>query len=179
VFSKHNLEIYKVDQLSTHGGSLRLYIKHDNYQKEVDSSVQEVLNEELAFGINNLLTYKNFSKKVRDVKINFLEFLINAEKHNKKIIAYGAAAKGNTLLNYCGVKNDIIQYVVDASPFKQGKYLPGSHIRVVDESMINEIKPDYVLILPWNIKDEIMEQLSYIRQWNGKFVVPIPSLTII
>ena len=123
--------------------------------------------------------YKGYHEKVDKVKIDLVGFLIEQKKKNKKVAAYGAAAKGNTLLNYCGVKNDLVEFVVDASLHKQGKYLPGSHIQIVNESMIKIKKPDYVIILPWNIKDEIMNQLNYVREWGTRFVLPIPQLQIL
>ena len=123
--------------------------------------------------------YKNFQEKANKVKYDLIDFLIQAKKENRKVIAYGAAAKGNTLLNYAGIKRDLIEFVVDKSPYKQGKYLPSSHIPIVDEIKIKEFKPDYILILPWNIKDEIMQQLSYVRDWNCKFAIAIPELKVI
>ncbi|MDA3833517.1 MAG: hypothetical protein PF495_08985, partial [Spirochaetales bacterium] len=130
-------------------------------------------------GVLTLSYYKGFQANVDKVKSDFVDFLLNQKKHRKKVAAYGAAAKGNTLLNYCGVKKDLISFVVDASPHKQGKFLPGSHIPVVKEDEIKKTKPDYVLILPWNIKDEITEQLSYIREWGGQFVVAVPEIKVI
>ena len=122
--------------------------------------------------------YAIFQEKANKVKYDLLEFLLQAKKENKKVVAYGAAAKGNTLLNYAGIKNDLIEFVVDKSPYKQGKFMPASHIPIVKEKKIQELQPDYILILPWNIKDEVIEQLSYIKQWNGKFVVAVPQLEI-
>jgi hypothetical protein len=136
------------------------------------------LEKERDAGITKLDFYKGFQEKVDKVKIDFLSFLIDQKNSGKKIIAYGAAAKGNTLLNYCGVRKGLIEFVVDASPYKQGKFLPGSHIPIVKEEEIEKLKPDYVIILPWNIKDEVMEQLKYIRNWNGRFVTAIPKLDI-
>ena len=129
--------------------------------------------------MNTLQYYQGFQQKVNTVKNNFLSFLIEAKKQGKKVAAYGAAAKGNTLLNYCGIKTDLINFVVDANPHKQNKYLPGSHIPVVAEQLIKDLKPDYIIIFPWNIKDEIMEQLSYVKTWGGQFVIAIPELQIL
>lgn len=179
IFEKHGLELFDVEELSTHGGSLRIYAKHTSSKKHsTRDTVGKMLTKESAAGMNNLDFYKGFDKKVANVKLDFLDFLVNAKSENKKIAAYGAAAKGNTMLNFCGVKNDWIDFVVDAAPSKQGKYMPGSHIPIVDEMKIKESKPDYILILPWNIKEEIISQLSYVREWECKFVVAIPELKI-
>ena len=137
------------------------------------------LLKETEKGINNLNYYKGFQQQAEKIKSDILQFLLEKKKSGKKVVAYGAAAKGNTLLNYCGVKNDLIDYVVDLSPYKQNKFLPGSHIPVVDENKIKRTKPDYVLILPWNLKEEIIQQLAYIKEWDGKFVTGIPKLEVI
>ena len=179
IFEKHGLELFDVEQLPTHGGSLRIYAKHkEDASKITSSNVAALLREEEARGMLTFSYYKGFQEKVDKVKYDFVSFLLNQKKHRKKVAAYGAAAKGNTLLNYCGVKKDLIKFVVDASPHKQGKFLPGSHIPVVAEEEIKKTKPDYILILPWNIKDEITGQLSYIREWEGRFVVSIPEIRI-
>jgi len=179
IFEKHELELFDVEQLPTHGGSLRVYAKHKkDTSKIISSNVMALLKEEKTRGMQTLSYYKDFQADIGKVKYDFVNFLLDQEKNRKKVAAYGAAAKGNTLLNYCGIKGDLIKFIVDASPHKQGKYLPGSHIPVVKEDEIARFKPDHVLILPWNIKDEIMEQLSYIREWGGKFVVPIPEIRI-
>jgi hypothetical protein len=130
-------------------------------------------------GMNTLEYYKNFQLRALDVKLNLLSFLIEQKRKGKKVAAYGAAAKGNTLLNYCGIKSDMIDFVVDANPHKQGKYLPASHIPVLTETYLNESKPDYILILPWNLKEEIVNQLNYVRSWGAQFVVPIPTLEVL
>jgi 2-polyprenyl-3-methyl-5-hydroxy-6-metoxy-1,4-benzoquinol methylase len=179
IFEKQGLEIFHVEELTTHGGSLRVFAKHSHdVSHPTNKSVEVLIEKEIAFGINRHEFYLNFDKKVEKVKIEFLDFLIQAKKTNKKVAAYGAAAKGNTLLNYCGVKSDLIDFVVDLAPSKQGKYLPGSHIEVVNESVLKENKPDYIIIFPWNIKDEIVSQLAYARDWGCKFVVAIPNLEI-
>ena len=179
IFKHNGLILYDVEKLSTHGGSLRIYATHEENQNiEIGSNVESMLDEEKAFGLFDKEIYKGFQDKANKVKYDLLNFLLNAKKENKKVVAYGAAAKGNTLLNYSGVKNDLIEFVVDKSPHKQNKYLPASHIPIVSEEKISEIKPEYILILPWNIKDEIMEQLNYVKEWNCKFVVAVPILHI-
>lgn len=180
VFKKYNLSIYDIEELPTHGGSLRLFIKHsENNSLPILNSVQDIIDREIRNGIDKLDYYQTFVKRVSNNKLDILEFLIRQKKNGKKIAAYGAAAKGNTFLNYCGIKNDLIDFVVDASPVKQNKLLPGSHIPVVTEEVLRLEKPDYVLIFPWNIKDEISNQISYIKDWGGKFVVAIPYLEIL
>jgi hypothetical protein len=180
IFENQNLKMFHVEELGTHGGSIRIFAKHKlSTANPLRNTVNALLAKEDAAGINRLDFYKGFDKKVARVKLDFLVFLIKAKKGGKKIAAYGAAAKGNTMLNYCGIKNDIIEYVVDGATSKQGKYLPGSHIPVVSESEIKKTKPDYIIILPWNIKEEIAQQLSYIKEWGGVFVVAIPELLTI
>lgn len=139
----------------------------------------DLLDKEKAAGLLNLKTYYNFGRNVESTKRKLLQFLIKTKNDGKKIIGYGAAAKGNTLLNYCGIRTDFLDYVVDRSPFKQNKYLPGTHIPVKDPDKIREDMPDYVLILAWNLKDEIIEQMGYIREWGGRFVVPIPEVQVL
>ena len=179
VFKKHQLKVYNVEELETHGGSLRLFVNHQKDKtKSIAQNVQTLLNKEISLGINNINYYKNFTEKTKKIKIDFLNFVITEKKAYKSVVAYGAAAKGNTFFNYCGIKNDLIDFVVDASPFKQGKYLPGSHIPILNEEQIRLNKPDYILILPWNIKEEIINQLDYIKNWGGKFVVSIPQMRI-
>ena len=179
IFLHHHLEIFEVEELKTHGGSLRVYAKHkDNNFWPVKESVKNLERKELNHNMLTLNYYYKFQEKVTQIKNNFLLFLIQQKQKKKSTFAYGAAAKGNTLFNYCGVKKDLITCVVDASPYKQEKYLPCSHIPVVSEKAIIDEKPDYILILPWNIKTEIVNQLHYIKKWNGKFVVTIPELNI-
>ncbi len=180
IFAKHGLVLFDVEELATHGGSLRIYARHDeDDSKPVTSNVAELLEKEAARGMLTLDYYLGIQQKADKVKYALVSFLIEQKKARKKIAAYGAAAKGNTILNYCGIKKDLIEFVVDASPHKQGKFLPASHIPVVKEDEIKRFKPDYVLVLPWNIKNEIMGQLSYIREWGGKFVVAVPDLKIV
>jgi hypothetical protein len=179
IFEAQGLKLYDVEKLPTHGGSLRIYATHQENDIVESVNVVNLLEEEQSFGLFGMETYQGFQEKANKVKYDLLTFLLQAKKENKKVIAYGAAAKGNTLLNYAGVKNDLIEFVVDKSPHKQGKYLPASHIPIVGEENISELKPEYILILPWNIKDEVMEQLSYIKEWDGKFVVAVPELKVV
>lgn len=180
VFESQGLVVFDVEELPTHGGSLRIYAKHqEDESKQISPNVSNLLTKEMEAGINSLAFYESFTRQAEQVKIDFLRFLLDQKGKGKKVAAYGAAAKGNTLLNFCGVKNDFIDFVVDANPAKQNRYLPASHIPVKDESYLKQQKPDYVLILPWNLKEEILSQLSYIREWGGQFVVPIPSLQVL
>ena len=179
IFSSHNLNIFDVEELPTHGGSLRIFVKHSsNILYEKKQSVSKMLQVEEEFGLKKIETYKNFSNKVKKTKDGLRRFLENVKKENKKIVCYGAAAKGNTLLNYCDVKSDEIEYVVDKNPHKQGLLLPGTHIPIKTPEEIFQTKPDYVLILAWNLKDEIMLQMEKIKTWGGKFVIPIPEVKI-
>ena len=180
VFARHGLKLFDVEQLPTHGGSLRIFGTHaeDATMKSSDR-VQRLREEEIAFGIAELKTYLGFSEQVKRTKRKLLEFLVNAKASGKTIVGYGAPAKGNTLLNYCGIRSDFLDYTVDRSPHKQGKFLPGTHVPVHAPEKIRETRPDYVLILPWNIKDEIMEQIAEIRSWGGRFVVPIPEVRVL
>lgn len=179
IFEAQQLSIFDVEEISTHGGSLRIFAKHFEDQTKVEcNSVSSLLQKEIDFGLNDLAIYQSFQFKAEKVKDDIWEFLIKAKRDNKMIVGYGAAAKGNTLLNFAGIRKDMIQFIVDASPHKQNKFLPGIHIPVVDENQIKSLKPDYVIILPWNLKEEISNQLSYIYDWSGKFVVAIPKLTI-
>ncbi|MBA3632984.1 MAG: methyltransferase domain-containing protein [Acidobacteria bacterium] len=179
IFITQGLEIFDVEEISTHGGSLRIFAKHaEDKSKSVSLKVENLWRKEAERGMLDLSYYLGFQQKADKIKYDLLDFLVEQKRAGKKVAAYGAAAKGNTLLNYCGVKKDLIEFVADASPHKQGLFLPASHIPIVDESFIKREKPDFVIILPWNIKEEVVEQLNYIRQWNGKFVVAIPSLEI-
>lgn len=180
IFSQHGLTLFDVEELPTHGGSLRIYAGHEETKsKDVSPNVHALRDKEISAGMKDLSYYLNFQDKANHVKHNLLSNLLAWRKEGKKVIAYGAAAKGNTLLNYCGIKKDLVEFVVDASPYKQGLFLPESHIPVTDEGNIKNRKPEFVLILPWNIQEEIMEQLEYIRNWQGKFVIAIPSVTIL
>ena len=180
IFESQGLEMFDVEEIATHGGSLRIYAKHkEDASKTISENVFNLIKKETDKGLNGLPYYDNFQQKALKVKLDLIEFLINQQKAGKKVAAYGAAAKGNTLLNYCGIKNDLIDFVVDANPHKQDKFLPASHIPVMNEDFLKAAKPDFVIILPWNLKEEITQQLSYIGDWGGKFVIPIPSLQIL
>jgi len=177
IFNSQGLKIYNVEEFLTHGGSLRIYATHsENSLLKIYDSVNEIIYKEKSAELDIIEGYQGFEKKVQAIKWNFLEFLLKTQKEEKKIVAYGAAAKGNTFLNYCGVKSDAIDFVVDASPHKQGKYLPLSHIPVVSEDKLKKEKPDYIIILPWNISDEIAKQLSYTKDWGAQLVTAIPEI---
>jgi len=180
IFAGHGLTLFDVEELSTHGGSIRIYARHqeDGSRPVTDRAIEMKKREKVA-GFDRLETYSNFGEQVKESKRSLLEFLIEARREGKTVVGYGAPGKGNTLLNYCGVRTDFLDFTVDRNPYKQGKFLPGTHIPIHDPSMIDRIKPDYVLILPWNFKDEIMEQMRHIREWGGKFVVPIPTAKVI
>ena len=177
VFEAQGLEIFDVEEVPTHGGSLRIFAKHkEDAGKEILANVPAMLEKEKAFGLEDLAVYSSYQQKAEKVKNDFTAFLIDAKNKGKKVAGYGAAAKGVTLLNFAGTKKDLLQFVADASPHKQNKFLPGVHIPVFSEEKIRTDKPDYIVILPWNLKDEISGQLSYIREWGGKFVVAVPGL---
>jgi hypothetical protein len=179
IFQKHGLKVFDVEELTTHGGSLRIFLQHvENGARDLTDRVHQMRKWENAKGANDLKTYETFGKQVRETKRKLLEFLIDARRSGKTIAGYGAPGKGNTLLNYCGIRTDFLDYTVDRSPFKQGKFLPGTHVPIYHPERILQTRPDYLLILPWNLKDEIMKQMSFIREWGGKFVVPIPKLEI-
>ena len=180
IFAHHGLELFDVEELSTHGGSLRIFAHHaeDNTRK-MQNSVTELLDRERENGLASLEAYHAFQEKVKRTKRELLSFLIEAKSRDKRIVGYGAPAKGNTLLNYCGIRTDFLEYTVDRSPQKQGRLLPGTRIPIEAPEHIFETKPDYVLILPWNIKDEIMTQMAGIRDWGGEFVIPIPSVEVL
>jgi len=180
VFSSFGLCIFDVEEVSVHGGSLRLFIKHqDNSDFKLTSNIEKLLLREKQFGLTDTSIYNKFPDKISIVKQNIWKFFISAKQENKKIACYGAPAKANTLLNFCGIGKDFIEYTVDKNPHKQNLFLPGTHIPIYSPEKIRLTKPDYVLILPWNLKDEIMDQMSFIREWNGKFVVLIPKVEII
>ena len=179
IFAAHRLTIFDVEELSTHGGSLRIYARHsDAADKPVTSRVGDVKAVEEAAGLSRVETYLSFPRKVEETKHKLLEFLVKAKRNSQSIVGYGAPGKGNTLLNYCGIRTDFIDYTVDRNPYKQGKFLPGTHIAICHPDKIRETKPDYILILPWNLKDEIIEQMNYVRTWSGQFIVPIPEVTV-
>jgi hypothetical protein len=172
------LSLFDVERLSTHGGSLRVWLQRSAGCYAVSERVPDLLRTEQDRGMESLDYYLGFQERVDEAKSETLTFLMEARRHGKSIVAYGAAAKGNTFLNYCGIRRDLVDYVVDASPHKIGRYLPGSRLPVVAETHIRETQPDYVLILPWNLQEEIANQLEYIRDWGGAFVVAIPSLRL-
>jgi hypothetical protein len=179
VFAAHGLTIVDVEELPTHGGSLRIYARHFAEGEAVGERVLHLLTVEREYGLDRLATYAQFAASVRETKRALLSFLIAAKAEGKSVVAYGAPAKGNTLLNYCGIRTDFVDYTVDRSPHKQGLFLPGTRIPIFAPERIRETKPDYVLILPWNLKDEIVAQLQDVREWGGRFVVPIPRVEIL
>jgi len=180
VFAAHGLTIFDVEELPTHGGSLRIYARHsEDTGKPVTRRAIDLKVREEAAGFMRLKNYLCFANKVEETKRNLLKFLIKAKRERKSIAGYGAPGKGNTLLNYCGIRTDFIEYTVDRNPYKHGKYTPGTHIPIYDPNRIRETKPDYIFILPWNLRHEIMQQLAYVREWGGQFVVPIPEVTIL
>ncbi|MEE8515344.1 MAG: class I SAM-dependent methyltransferase, partial [Alphaproteobacteria bacterium] len=179
ILGKHDLALFDVEELTTHGGSLRLYGRHAGAGIGQSETLIRLKAEETAAGLDDIGSYMDFAEGARHTKRALLRFLIEAKGEGKSIAAYGAPAKGNTLLNYCGIRGDFLDYTVDRNPHKQGLYLPGTRIPILAPERIFETKPDYVLILPWNLKDEIMEQMAAIRQWGGRFVVPIPEVEIL
>ncbi len=179
ILQYHGLQIFDVEELPTHGGSIRIYAKHiEDDSKTISFRVKELLKREDEAGVSTLGYYKAFEEKVRSTKRKILDFLIRAKNDGKKIAGYGAPGKGNTLLNYCGIRTDFIDYTVDRNPHKQGNFLPGTLIPIYEPSKIRETKPDFVFILPWNLKEEIMDSMSFIQEWGGKFVVPIPEIKV-
>jgi len=177
ILEHHGLELFDVDELKTHGGSLRIYAKHRrDKSKEISPKVSELLERENKAGIGELEYYNGFDLRAEKIKRNVLKYLISERENGRNVIAYGAAAKGNTLLNYCGIKNDLIPFAIDTTPFKQGKYLPGSHIPVYSEKKLKDSKIDTLLILPWNHKEEIIRKLKYLGEKGTKFVVPVPDI---
>lgn len=179
VFAQAGLKLFDVNELPTHGGSLRIYARHANDEsKPVEGAVDELRARERDAGFEGLDAYDAFEERTRNAKRSLLEFLVRAKREGKSIVGYGAPAKGNTLLNYCGIRGDFLDYVVDRSPHKQGLFLPGTHLPILDPSTVSETKPDYLLILPWNLRGEIMEQMKHVRSFGCKFVVPIPETTV-
>jgi hypothetical protein len=179
VFARHGLVLFDVEELPTHGGSLRIYARHaEDDGRPLGARVSELRAREAAWGVDDLATYDSFAARVRETKRGLLDFLLRANRAGKQVVGYGAPGKGNTLLNYCGIRTDLLTYTVDRNPYKQGTYTPGARIPVYDPERIRETRPDYVLILPWNLREEIAEQMSFIREWGGQFVVPIPSVEV-
>jgi SAM-dependent methyltransferase len=178
IFAAHGLSVWDVQKLPTHGGSLRVWASPEGIRAP-QASVQALLDDEQQAGMLDLAWYQRFQADANEVKNDVVAFLIDSARAGLKVAGYGAAAKGNTLLNYAGIRGDLVRYVVDASPHKQGRYLPGSRIPVVDEATLRADRPDLVVIFPWNLRDEIMQQLAYIREWGGRFVVAVPRLEVL
>jgi hypothetical protein len=180
IFAAHGLRIFDVEQLPTHGGSLRIYACHaEDGSKDASRALLELRQEENEAGISNIGSYSSFAASVEETKYRLLEFLIRARREGKRVAGYGAPGKGNTLLNYCGIRPDLLPYTVDRNPYKHGKFLPGSHIPIYSPERIAATKPEYILILPWNLKSEIVQQLAYAREWGARFVVPIPEVQVL
>ena len=173
------LRVVDVDELDTHGGSLRVYAQPAEGAGEPSARVKAVLEEEEAAGLHTVAGHDGFARDVLRIKSNLLEFLLTAAAEGRSVAGYGAPGKGNTLLNHCGIRSDLLAYTVDRSPWKQGKFLPGTHIPIYPPERITETRPDYVLVMPWNLRDEISQQLAYIRSWGGRLVFPIPALEIV
>jgi SAM-dependent methyltransferase len=179
IFTAHGLTLFDVEEMWTHGGSLRIYARHqEDEARPVGPRVRALLAREKAVGLDRPERYAAFAEQVRETKRRLLEFLIGAKRQGKSIAGYGAPGKGNTLLNYCGIRTDFLDYTVDRNPYKHGRFTPGTHIPIHPPEKILETRPDYVLILPWNLKDEIMEQMSAVQAWGGQFVVPIPDVKV-
>jgi len=179
VFARHGLAIFDVEELPTHGGSLRIYARHATDEtKPVGSRVTDLLKREKAKGLDTLATYQSVAKTVTASKRELLRFLIDIKNDGKSIVGYGAPAKGNTLLNYCGIRGDFLDYVVDRSPYKQGRFLPGTHIPIHHPDKIAETRPDYLLLLPWNLREEIMAQMAFVRDWGCRFITPFPTVRV-
>jgi len=179
VFAAHGLTLFDVDELPTHGGSLRVYVRHAaDRSRPVTERVGRLRARERAAGLEQLERYAAFGDRIGEVKRALLEFLILCKRRRKAVAGYGAPGKGNTLLNYCGIREDLLAYTVDRNPYKQGKFLPGTHIPIFPPDRIAHTRPDYLLILPWNLRDEVMDQMAGIRAWGGQFVVPIPDVRV-
>lgn len=180
LFKYHGLIVFDVDEIPTHGGSIRIYASHETQTKhQISNRVTDLLEKEVLYGMNNLDTYRNFHLKAFKLKMQLMNHLISLKNSGKQIVGYGAPAKGNTLINYCGIDRDYLDYTVDRNVYKQGHYLPGSRIPIFSPEQLRITKPDFVLILPWNIKEEIIQQTSYIREWGGRWIIPVPELTVI
>ena len=179
ILEAHDLKLLDVEELTTHGGSLRIYAcRAEDETHKVEPSIANLLAEETSAGLDSLRGYEAFALQVKQTKFDLVDFLLRAATEGKSVAGYGAPGKSATLLHYCGIGKDLIEYTVDRSPHKQGRFLPGSHIPIYHPDRIRETTPDYVVILPWNLKNEIMEQLQFIRGWGGRFVIPIPKLTV-
>jgi 2-polyprenyl-3-methyl-5-hydroxy-6-metoxy-1,4-benzoquinol methylase len=179
VFAAHSLTVFDVEEIPTHGGSLRIYARHaEDLSRPVEPAVGELSLREETAGLNRLETYDRFDEQVKETKRKLLEFLISVRREKKSVAGYGAPGKGNTLLNYCGIRTDFVDYTVDRNPYKHNKFLAGTHIPIFPPDRLQQTRPDYVLILPWNLREEIMTQLSYVREWGGQFIVPIPEVRV-
>ena len=182
ILLRYGLEIFDVEEISTHGGSLRIFGKHAGYEAESMSQserVERMREREKSFGLGEMETYRAFSERTKAAKRDLLSFLIDVNERGESVVCYGAAAKGVTLMNFCGLGSDMVDYVVDKSPHKQGRFIPGANVAIHPPSRIFETRPDYVMILPWNISDEVRKEMAGIRQWGGRFVVPIPNVRVI
>ena len=179
IMEAHGLRVFDVEELKSHGGSLRVFACRASSQAHaLAPNVQKVITDEINAKLDRIEGYESFARQVKETKLDLVEFLLTAAKQGKRVAGYGAPGKSATLIHYCGIGKDLIEYTVDRSPYKQGRFLPGSHIPIFHPDRIRQTKPDYVVILPWNLKDEIMEQLQFIREWGGRFVVPIPRVAI-
>jgi SAM-dependent methyltransferase len=180
VFEAHGLELFDVDELKSHGGSLRYYVQHARTGRQaVTLRLEELAERERAMGFDTLEGHLSFSRQANETKWRLLEFLIARRREGKRIAGYGAPGKGNTLLNFCGIRTDLLEYTVDRNPYKQGQFLPGTHIPIRHPEVLEHDRPDYILILPWNLKEEIVEQLAHAREWGARFVVPIPEVQVL
>jgi SAM-dependent methyltransferase len=180
IMEAHGLKVFDVEELKSHGGSLRVYAcRTESTTHGVERNVAKVLADEARAGLDRIDGYESFARQVKETKFALVEFLLNAAQHGKKVAGYGAPGKSATLLHYCGIGKDLIEYTVDRSPYKQGRFLPGSRIPIHHPDRIRETRPDYIVILPWNLKDEIIEQLQFIGAWGGRFVVPIPKVAVV
>jgi hypothetical protein len=179
VLRAHGLEVFDVEELATHGGSLRVYAQLEGAAHRVSERVAELDQRERQLDLDRLEGYTSFAPRVAEIKWRLLEFLIDCQRDGKRVVGYGAPGKGNTLLNYCGIRSDLLEFTVDRNPYKQGQFLPGTRIPIHPPEAIEDARPDFVLILPWNLTDEIVAQLSEVREWGGRFVVPIPEVRVL
>jgi hypothetical protein len=180
IFAAHRLVLFDVDEIPTHGGSIRIYLRHtEDSSKPVSPAVVNLRNRELGAGLNRMETYAAFAKQVIESKRALLELLIRLRREGKRVAGYGAPGKGNTLLNYCGIRTDFLEFTVDRNSYKQGRFLPGTHIPIHPVERIRQRRPDYILILPWNLRNEIVAQLAYARDWGARFIVPIPTARVV
>lgn len=180
IFTAHGLTLFDVEELPSHGGSIRVYGRHaESKLPDVSPAVSQLRDRELRMGLDRMETYAGFAEQVMESKRSLLQLLIQLRRAGKTVAGYGAPGKGNTLLNYCGIRTDFLEFTVDRNPYKQGRFLPGTHIPIFPVEKIAERKPDYLLILPWNLKSEIMKQMSFVREWGAKFIVPIPTATVL